>query len=585
MIPHEYIEELVRRNDIVDVVQSYVQLRHRGRTHTGLCPFHNEKTPSFVVYPENQSFYCFGCGAGGDVITFIKKINNVDYVEAVKTLAARAGMSLPDEDDKTGQLRRRVLSINKDAARFFVECLQSDEGKAARRYWVEKRGLSPKTITRFGLGYAPDGFNRMRDHLRKLGYSKEEMLASGVVRESERGSLYDMFRNRVMIPIIDLRGNVIAFSGRDFTSEKPQRKYVNSPETIVYKKSRTLFAMNLAKKSTSRRYILCEGNLDAISMHQAGFDTAVAGCGTALTSEQVKLIGDYADEVVLCFDSDEAGQKATARAIQLFSSSNVKVSVLNIPDAKDPDEYIKKFGADRFEMLLNGSANAIEYALQKAKAKYDVATPDGRVGYLKDAISVLAGNVSATERDVYAGRLSQETDVAKPAILNQLESAVNARRRRQKQEREKKLLEEGAAGRIKVPFSQGGQKALGVAFAQQQLVAALLKEPSYVSLAAGRVKPENFLDEGLGQAFGLIVERVQSGENVDVASLSGEVSEQTLALISRVLAQNYDVGFARQDVEMYLDRIEHSVPPSSQAAEKTADELADYLQALRDKKG
>ncbi|BFJ86744.1 DNA primase [Ruthenibacterium sp. CLA-JM-H11] len=585
MIPHEYIEELVQRSDIVDVVQSYVQLRHRGRTHTGLCPFHNEKTPSFVVYPETQSFYCFGCGTGGDVITFIKKINNVDYVEAVKTLASRAGMPLPDEDDKTGRLRSRVLSINKDAARFFVECLQSEEGRDARRYWVEKRGLSPKTITRFGLGYAPDGFNRMRDHLRKLGYSEEEMLASGVVRKSERGSLYDMFRNRVMIPIIDLRGNVIAFSGRDFTSEKPQRKYVNSPETIVYKKSRTLFAMNLAKKSASRRYILCEGNLDAISMHQAGFDTAVAGCGTALTSEQVKLIGDYADEVVLCFDSDEAGQKATARAIRLFSASNVKVSVLNIPDAKDPDEYIKKFGADRFEMLLNGSANAIEYALQKARANYDIATPDGRVGYLKDAIAVLAGNVSATERDVYAGRLSQETDVAKPAILNQLESAIRARNRRQQQEREKRLLEEGAAGRVKVSFSQGGQKALGVAFAQQQLVAALLKEPSYVPLAAARVKPEAFLDEGLGQAYALVVQRVQNGENVDVASLSGEIPEATLALISRVLAQNYDVGFSRQDVEMYLDRIEHSVPESSRAAQKTADELADYLQALKDKKG
>lgn len=585
MIPHEYIEELVQRSDIVDVVQSYVQLRHRGRTHTGLCPFHNEKTPSFVVYPETQSFYCFGCGAGGDVITFIKKINNVDYVEAVKTLASRAGMPLPDEDDKTGRLRSRVLSINKDAARFFVECLQSEEGRDARRYWVEKRGLSSKTITRFGLGYAPDGFNRMRDHLRKLGYSEEEMLASGVVRKSERGSLYDMFRNRVMIPIIDLRGNVIAFSGRDFTSEKPQRKYVNSPETIVYKKSRTLFAMNLAKKSASRRYILCEGNLDAISMHQAGFDTAVAGCGTALTSEQVKLIGDYADEVVLCFDSDEAGQKATARAIRLFSASNVKVSVLNIPDAKDPDEYIKKFGADRFEMLLNGSANAIEYALQKARANYDIATPDGRVGYLKDAIAVLAENVSATERDVYAGRLSQETDVAKPAILNQLESAIRARNRRQQQEREKRLLEEGAAGRVKVSFSQGGQKALGVAFAQQQLVAALLKEPSYVPLAAARVKPEAFLDEGLGQAYALVVQRVQNGENADVASLSGEIPEATLALISRVLAQNYDVGFSRQDVEMYLDRIEHSVPESSRAAQKTADELADYLQALKDKKG
>ena len=308
MIPRDYITELVQRSDIVDVVQSYVQLRHRGRTHTGLCPFHNEKTPSFVVYPETQSFYCFGCGAGGDVITFIKKINNVDYIEAVKFLAGRAGMALPEEDDQTGRLRSRIISINKDAARFYFSRLNSDAGRVGRAYW-RGRGLSDATIKRFGLGYAPDSFRETRDHLKSLGYTEDELLAAGLIKRSEKGGTFDFFRHRVMIPIFDLRGNVIAFSGRKLDPEQPGGKYVNSPETLVYKKSRTLFALNFAKKSQTRRYILCEGNLDAISMHQAGFTTAVAGCGTALTAEQVKILSEYADEVVLCYDSDEAGQK------------------------------------------------------------------------------------------------------------------------------------------------------------------------------------------------------------------------------------------------------------------------------------
>ena len=426
MIPRDYITELVQRSDIVDVVQSYVQLRHRGRTHTGLCPFHNEKTPSFVVYPETQSFYCFGCGAGGDVITFIKKINNVDYIEAVKFLAGRAGMALPEEDDQTGRLRSRIISINKDAARFYFSRLNSDAGRVGRAYW-RGRGLSDATIKRFGLGYAPDSFRETRDHLKSLGYTEDELLAAGLIKRSEKGGTFDFFRHRVMIPIFDLRGNVIAFSGRKLDPEQPGGKYVNSPETLVYKKSRTLFALNFAKKSQTRRYILCEGNLDAISMHQAGFTTAVAGCGTALTAEQVKILSEYADEVVLCYDSDEAGQKATRRAISLLSASPLKISVLNIPDAKDPDEFIKKFGAERFEMLLNGSNNAIEYELLQAKGKYDIATPDGRLNYIKDAIGVLAGRITPTERDVYAGRLAEETDVAKPAILNQLDAAIRAR--------------------------------------------------------------------------------------------------------------------------------------------------------------
>ena len=583
MIPRDYITELVQRSDIVDVVQSYVQLRHRGRTHTGLCPFHNEKTPSFVVYPETQSFYCFGCGAGGDVITFIKKINNVDYIEAVKFLAGRAGMALPEEDDQTGRLRSRIISINKDAARFYFSRLNSDAGRVGRAYW-RGRGLSDATIKRFGLGYAPDSFRETRDHLKSLGYAEDELLAAGLIKRSEKGGTFDFFRHRVMIPIFDLRGNVIAFSGRKLDPEQPGGKYVNSPETLVYKKSRTLFALNFAKKSQTRRYILCEGNLDAISMHQAGFTTAVAGCGTALTAEQVKILSEYADEVVLCYDSDEAGQKATRRAISLLSASPLKISVLNIPDAKDPDEFIKKFGAERFEMLLNGSNNAIEYELLQAKGKYDIATPDGRLNYIKDAIGVLAGRITPTERDVYAGRLAEETDVAKPAILNQLDAAIRARGRRAEKERERRLLEEGAGGRINVPYSQGGQKALGVAFAEQQLVAAILKNPDYIRLAAPRVSGGTFLDAGLGRAYTLLCEKGAKGEYLDLSALSEELPEETVSLISRVLAQNYDIGLSAQDVELYLDRIEHGQPVSSTAGGRTAAELADYLQALKDKK-
>ena len=583
MIPRDYITELVQRSDIVDVVQSYVQLRHRGRTHTGLCPFHNEKTPSFVVYPETQSFYCFGCGAGGDVITFIKKINNVDYIEAVKFLAGRAGMALPEEDDQTGRLRSRIISINKDAARFYFSRLNSDAGRVGRAYW-RGRGLSDATIKRFGLGYAPDSFRETRDHLKSLGYTEDELLAAGLIKRSEKGGTFDFFRHRVMIPIFDLRGNVIAFSGRKLDPEQPGGKYVNSPETLVYKKSRTLFALNFAKKSQTRRYILCEGNLDAISMHQAGFTTAVAGCGTALTAEQVKILSEYADEVVLCYDSDEAGQKATRRAISLLSASPLKISVLNIPDAKDPDEFIKKFGAERFEMLLNGSNNAIEYELLQAKGKYDIATPDGRLNYIKDAIGVLAGRITPTERDVYAGRLAEETDVAKPAILNQLDAAIRARGRRAEKERERRRLEEGAGGRINVPYSQGGQKALGVAFAEQQLVAAILKNPDYIRLAAPRVSGGTFLDAGLGRAYTLLCEKGAKGEYLDLSALSEELPEETVSLISRVLAQNYDIGLSAQDVELYLDRIERSQPVSSTAGGRTAAELADYLQALKDKK-
>ena len=585
MIPREYIDEVVRRSDITEVVGSYVQLRHRGRTHTGLCPFHSEKTPSFVVYPETQSFYCFGCGAGGDVITFVRKISNLDYVEAVKMLAGRAGMPMPEEDDQAGRLRSRVLAINKEAARFFYEQLnaKNDAARAARGYW-RGRGLSDSTIRRFGLGYAPDDFGALRCHLRSRGYTEEEMLASGLQKRSEKGNVYDVFRGRVMTPIFDLRGNVIAFGGRVLGDEKP--KYINSPETMVYKKSKAMFALNIAKKSASRRYILCEGYMDVISLHQAGFDTAVAACGTALTADQVRLLGEYADEVVLCYDSDEAGQKATARSLGLFAESPVKVSVLNIPGAKDPDEFIKKYGRERFESLLNGTSNAIEYKLAKVREKYDLARPADRVEYIKEAIRLLAGRLTPTEREVYAGRLAEETDVAKASVMAQLEAAVRSSQRRAQRQREKELLNTGAGADIKLPYNvPGGEKALGVASAEQQLVAALIRDPALIPMAESRVKPEQFLMEDMAAAYAAVLEAKRQGRLPDLATLASSLPEETVSRLSLLLARNYDVGLGRRDVEMYLDRLEQSVPQSSKAGGMTGEELEEYMERLRRKKG
>lgn len=584
MIPQDYIQEVVRRNDIEDVVQSYVQLRRRGRTCTGLCPFHTEKTPSFVVYPETQSFYCFGCGAGGDVITFIKKISNLEYVEAVKLLASRAGMPMPNEEDKAGEMRRKVLAINRDAARYFYDQLNkpTPEAALAREYWRKRRGLSDDTIRRFGLGYAPDSYSDLLHYLKGRGYNEEELLESGLVRRSEKGNLYNLFRHRMITPIIDLRGNVIAFGGRVLDDSKP--KYINSPETVVYKKSRTLFALNIAKRSTSRRYILCEGYMDVISMHQAGFDTAVCACGTALTPEQVKLIGEYADEVILSYDSDEAGQKAAARSLELFTPSPARVSVLNIPGAKDPDEFIKKFGRDRFEMLLNGTANATEFKLAKIRAKYDIATDKGRLDYIKEALALLAGHISPTEREVYAGRLAEETGISRGAIQTQLQGAVRRAEQTARRRRQQQLAGEGVAASIKVPYDLGGSKALGLANAEQQLVAAMLKDPAVIRKVRAKITPGEFLLPEMQQVCSAIFALDSQGAAVSLSALGAVLSEQDLAQLAQLLARNADLNLTDQDIEMFLARIRKSLPKSSKAGSMSADELQNYLQSLQKEK-
>ena len=537
MIPHEYIEELNRRTDIVDLVGSYVQLKRKGRLYGGLCPFHSEKTPSFYVYPDTQSFYCFGCGAGGDAISFTKKINSIDYGEAVKMLAARAGMPEPQEDDKTGRMRSRILSMNREAARFFHACLNStvEEARQARAYW-RRRGLDDKTIVRFGLGYAPNDGQALYQFLRDKGYNQQELDASGLFKRSASGRIYCLFWKRVMTPIFDLRGNIIAFGGRVLDDSKP--KYVNSPETLVYHKSETVFALQIAKKSASRRFVLCEGYMDVISMQQAGIDTAVCACGTALTPEQVRLISEYADEVILSYDSDEAGQKATLRSLELFRNSTVRVGVLQIPGAKDPDEYIKRYGADRFRALLDGVGNALDFRLKRLRNQYDLAQDAQRLEYIRDAVDLLAERSNPTEQEVYAGRLAEETNISKTAILTQLGTAVKKAGSKRRREENRSRLHSGEMDQINVPYSAGGSQALGVASAEQRLLAALLREPSYIPRVRAQLPAEKFLLPQQKELYQAMLDCQAQGIEVSLSTLRGFVqSEEALNELSRLAAQ------------------------------------------------
>ena len=583
MIPHEYIEELTRRTDIVELVGSYVQLKRKGRLYGGLCPFHSEKSPSFYVYPDTQSFYCFGCGAGGDAITFAKKINSIDYPEAVKMLAARAGMPEPQEDDKTGRMRSRILSMNKEAARFFHACLNStvEEARQARAYW-RRRGLDDKTIVRFGLGYAPNDGQALYQFLRDKGYNQQELDASGLFKRSPSGRIYCLFWKRVMTPIFDLRGNIIAFGGRVLDDSKP--KYVNSPETLVYHKSDTVFALQIAKRSASRRFVLCEGYMDVISMQQAGIDTAVCACGTALTPDQVRLISEYADEVILSYDSDEAGQKATLRSLELFRNSPVKVGVLQIPGAKDPDEYIKKYGAERFKALLDGVGNALDFRLGRLRSQYDLSQDAQRLEYVKQAVDLLAERSSPTEQEVYAGRLAEETNISKTAIMTQLETAVKRVGSKRRYEKKKAVLQSGEMNQIKVSYTAGGSQALGIVSAQQRLLAAILREPQYLDLVKDQLSAEQFIQPQQKELYEAMLRCREQGVEISLTALHAFAGEEALNELSHLAAQYSDVNCTPDDIRLYLDRIARGMPVASKAASMTNEELSSYFQSMREKK-
>ena len=580
-IPATYIQELVARNDIYDTVSRYVSLQRAGRLYKGLCPFHSERSPSFMVYPETQSYYCFGCGAGGDVIKFTMEMNSLSYIEAVRFLAQQCGMPMPDEDDGQAKLKARILQMNKLAARFFYDTLNSDEGRNARKY-LRDRQLSDKTIVNFGLGYAPASWQGLVNYLRSKGFTDDEMVRGYLAARNKNGNLYDIFRDRVMFPIIDLRGNVIAFGGRRMGDEGGP-KYLNSGDTPVFKKSNGLFALNLAKKSGKDTFILAEGYMDVIAMHQAGFNNAVATLGTALTSQQARLIGDYAKKVIISYDSDEAGQKATRRAMEIFEKEDVSVQVLSMTGAKDPDEYIKKYGAQRFEMLLEGANSALDFQLMKLKGQYDIRNPEQRVEYLTKACDILAGLTNPIQQDVYCSRLANETSADKASIKLQLDRAKARNRRKETKKKEQELLRQGVGRQIKVDYRQKGN-TMPKAFAQQQIICALVRDNSLYNDVCSRLSPDNFTDSDMRRAYTAFADLIRQNIPVDYATLAYNMPEDSAKVLAGIFARNAEIIITGKDVQMHIENLLTAKLSQSEASEKSIDDLARRIKSLKEKK-
>ena len=530
------------KTDIEEVISSYVTLKRRGSTYVGLCPFHNEKTPSFTVYPETQSFYCFGCGAGGDAIGFMKRIENLDYIDAVKSLAQRAGMQMPEDgyDDTLGKQRKRILEINRETARFFHTYMMSDAGKVGLDYFRGRR-LSMKTITKFGLGYAPNSWDALKKHLLDKSFKISDMLAAGVIVKTQKGNIIDFFRNRAMTPIIDIRGNVIAFGGRVLDDSKP--KYINTNETLVYKKTYELFGLNYAKDNGSDALILCEGYMDVIAMHQAGFTNAVAGCGTALTEEQVRVINRYANEVILCYDNDEAGRKALNRSIGLFRKTDIKIRVPALSGGKDPDEIITNLGPERFGAMLEGASTELEYRILSLRQNYNLNSTQGKVDFLNEVIKILV-TVSPIEQDLYISRLAEELQVEKDSIKAQLrrssrryhhkahERAIHSEADRSMQELQRRSHDASASPK----------KIL----AQDRLIGLLLKYPQCAKLCVDF--DVSHLSEGFVQkVFRLALALIDSGKSCDLMHFSGDLSDSELGRLSGIIARFDDSGNYRQE--------------------------------------
>ncbi len=516
MIPEDIINEIKYRNDIETAVSQYVNLKRRGKNLVGLCPFHSEKTPSFTVYPENGSFYCFGCGAGGDVFTFTGLIENLDYIESVKLLAERSGVALPQDgyDDSMQKLKNTIYDINRDTARFFHSYLMSADGKWALDY-LYGRGLTLKTIKHFGLGAAPDSWDVLIKHLKSKGYRESDMIAANVVGKSQRGSLYDRFRKRVMFPIINIRGNIIAFSGRAMPGEDKQGgKYVNTADTPVYKKSANLFGMNFAKNACAERVILVEGNMDVISLHQAGFTNTVAPLGTAFTTEQANLLARYTKEIVLMLDADAAGQKAIKRATELLQNTGLSVRVVVIPDGKDPDEYIKKNGADRFSALLSGAVSDMKYKLLTAAAGIDLASDDGRLKYLAAAAEIIAEDEDIMARDVYIGKMCEKYGVSRTALTAKVEEMRRKNRRIKKQKEITDIIRPKFTKDDINPERRSSPKGTA---AEETLIAVLLKHPDLYKKAKSELPPEKMITSLNRRIYEIIIEALDSGRPLDIS--------------------------------------------------------------------
>lgn len=556
--PEEFLMELRMRNDIEQTISMYTHLKRRGKNLVGLCPFHNEKTPSFTVYPDSQSFYCFGCGAGGEVISFIRRAENLDYTEAVRYLCDRAGMVMPSEgyDKSMAEKRKRTFEINKEAARFFNMCLFSDEGKAGLDYY-KSRGMKKSTITRFGLGFAPNKWDALLKYMREKGYSYEELYEANLAYKSEKDGkvrFFDAFRNRVMVPIIDVRGNVVAFGGRVLDDSKP--KYINSSDTLVYKKSLGVFGLNFAKNSGEKSLILVEGYMDAITLHQAGFTNVIACLGTAFTGEMAHLLSRYAQEILLCYDNDEAGQKATARALDVLNSIGMKTRVVQLSGGKDPDEILRKYGPERIRTLIDGAANDIEFELLRLRKELDLETSDGKMKYLDAASQVLAKTKNKIAQDIYSSRLSEELGVDKSSILTRVEQIGRKNNRIENKNRFKNIQQSAMSENAKAALKNSTNiKSIK---AEELFIACIYYNPDFLRHINEMISPEDFTVGDNKVIFTVLRDRIISGDSLELTFFSQALTTEQMSCFVRIIKKNENLTSTLKTCTDCIDVIKSS---------------------------
>ncbi len=552
-IPERFLDELIARTDLVDLVSESVRLTKKGNSYWGCCPFHSEKTPSFHVVPDRQIYKCFGCGKGGGAVNFVMELENLPFRDAVAVLAKRAGMAVPDFGGPSADMRERrekLLEINKQAARAFHKWLYEPEGAEGLDY-LRRRGLSKATLTRFGLGFAPNGWDGLIRELGRQGLDKRDLLDAGLAVSSKDGRIYDRFRNRVMFPIIDVRGSVIGFGGRVMDDATP--KYLNSPDTPVYNKSRNVFALNVAKKSKAGRVILTEGYMDTISLHQAGFDSAVASLGTSLTEEHAQLLSRYFKEAVIAYDGDGAGVAAAQRAIPMLEKAGLKVRVLRMTGAKDPDEFIKAYGRDAFAKLLDRSENQVDYRLAQIQKKYDLSDDVQKVGFLQEAAQMIATLHSAVEREIYGGHAAQTAGITPEAMAQEVSRALKGRLRKEKKQQERRDL---------APASQLQPRARGLRYenirsarAEEGILRLILLDPGLAG-RMGTLTGAEFSSPLLGKVFDLLCRRIREGLSTQLASLAEELTGEEMDHMAQVAAQPESVAQADQSIPDYISVIQ-----------------------------
>lgn len=580
-ISERFIQELQEKVDIEEVISSQVNLKRRGKTLTGLCPFHNEKTPSFTVYPDTRSFYCFGCGAGGDVITFIRRIENLDYIEAVKAAAQMAGVPMPEDgyDDTLSKKRMRILAANREAARFFNSCLTDPKNKFAYDYFIN-RGLSPNTITKFGLGYAPNDWRQLLNYMKSKGYNEQELVFADLAIRSEKDgktNYYDKYRNRVIFPIIDLRGNVVAFGGRVLDDSKP--KYINTGDTLVYKKGSGVFALNFAKNANDNKLILVEGYMDVIALHQAGFTNAIAGLGTAFTSEQANLLSRYSEEVVICYDNDGAGREATKKALNILGKTGLKLRIVTMSGGKDADEIIRTHGKERFASLLSEAANKTEYRILQEREKYNILTDDGKLKFLLAATQILA-ECGEIECDIYATRLSNELGVNIESIKTQIKSA-RSKLRRSDGERRRKEQENMLSKSFEDKNNPERQANLRAAKAEETLISSLMRNPDFYKKIKDKISPEDYVTAFNRRIFECLISKLEAGLEPDLSLFARDFSPDEMDSVTRMFHQSKNLNNTVRECEDCIAVLKEKTAPVVSDVASISDE--EFLKLFKKK--